>query len=38
MTVHAVIADPMKVHGTYRQGGRERIADLMELVGLKPST
>jgi peptide/nickel transport system ATP-binding protein/oligopeptide transport system ATP-binding protein len=36
MTVHAVIADPMKVHGTYKQGGRERIAELMELVGLKP--
>jgi len=36
MTVHAVIADPMKVHGTYKDGGRERIADLMELVGLKP--
>ena len=36
MTVHAIIADPMKVHGTYKDGGRERIAELMELVGLKP--
>ena len=36
MTVHAVIADPMRVHGTYRAGGKERIAELMELVGLKP--
>jgi peptide/nickel transport system ATP-binding protein/oligopeptide transport system ATP-binding protein len=36
MTVHAIIADPMRVHGTYRAGGKERIADLMELVGLKP--
>ncbi|HVM51699.1 MAG TPA: dipeptide ABC transporter ATP-binding protein [Acidimicrobiales bacterium] len=36
MTVHAVIADPMKVHGTYKEGGRERIAELLELVGLKP--
>ena len=36
MTVHAVIADPMRVHGTYRSGGKERIAELMELVGLKP--
>jgi oligopeptide/dipeptide ABC transporter ATP-binding protein len=36
MTVHAVIADPMRVHGTYRDGGKERIAELMELVGLKP--
>ena len=36
MTVHSIISDPMKVHGTYRSGGRERIAELMELVGLKP--
>ena len=36
MTIHAIIADPMKVHGTYRNGGRERIEELMELVGLKP--
>jgi oligopeptide/dipeptide ABC transporter ATP-binding protein len=36
MTIHSVIADPMKVHGTYKGGGKERIAELMELVGLKP--
>jgi oligopeptide/dipeptide ABC transporter ATP-binding protein len=36
MTIHAIIADPMKVHGTYRDGGRQRIEELMELVGLKP--
>jgi len=36
MTVHAIIADPMRVHGTYSTGGKERIAELMELVGLKP--
>jgi oligopeptide/dipeptide ABC transporter ATP-binding protein len=36
MTIHGIIADPMKVHGTYRQGGKERVKELMELVGLKP--
>ena len=36
MTVHGIIADPMKVHGTYREGGKERVKELMELVGLKP--
>jgi oligopeptide/dipeptide ABC transporter ATP-binding protein len=36
MTIHSVIADPMKVHDTYKGGGKERIAELMELVGLKP--
>src|SRR5205814_5090936 len=36
MTVHAIIADPMRVHGIYRQGGLKRIKDLMALVGLNP--
>jgi oligopeptide/dipeptide ABC transporter ATP-binding protein len=36
MTVHAIIADPMRVHGIYKQGGLKRIKDLMALVGLNP--
>jgi oligopeptide/dipeptide ABC transporter ATP-binding protein len=36
MTIHGIIADPMKVHGTYGDGGRERVKELMEIVGLKP--
>jgi len=36
LTVQAIIADPMKVHGLWRSGGRERVKELMELVGLNP--
>ena len=37
MTVRELIAEPLRVHGLYRKsGGRERIAELMALVGLNP--
>jgi oligopeptide/dipeptide ABC transporter ATP-binding protein len=36
MTVEAIISEPLRVHGRYRNGGRQRVKDLMELVGLKP--
>jgi peptide/nickel transport system ATP-binding protein/oligopeptide transport system ATP-binding protein len=36
MTVHGIIADPMRVHGAYRKGGKARIKELMALVGLNP--
>ncbi|MQA03909.1 MAG: dipeptide ABC transporter ATP-binding protein [Streptosporangiales bacterium] len=36
MTVHELIAEPLRTHGLYAKGGRRKIADLMELVGLKP--
>jgi ABC-type oligopeptide transport system ATPase subunit len=36
MTVHGIIADPMRVHGTYKSQGLRRVKELMELVGLKP--
>ena len=36
MTVQAILADPMKVHGQWRHGGKERAKELMELVGLNP--
>jgi oligopeptide/dipeptide ABC transporter ATP-binding protein len=36
MTVHAIIADPMRVHGIYKKGGLKRIKELMALVGLNP--
>jgi len=35
MTVREIIAEPLRVHGRYRQGGSDRIKDLMETVGLK---
>jgi peptide/nickel transport system ATP-binding protein/oligopeptide transport system ATP-binding protein len=36
MTVQAIISEPMKVHGIWREGGREKVKELMELVGLNP--
>ncbi|MBV8949967.1 MAG: dipeptide ABC transporter ATP-binding protein [Actinobacteria bacterium] len=36
MTVHAIISEPMRIHGVYQLGGRERVKSLMELVGLNP--
>ncbi|GAC1588146.1 MAG: dipeptide ABC transporter ATP-binding protein [Acidimicrobiales bacterium] len=36
MTVQAILADPMKVHGTWRNGGKARAKELMELVDLNP--
>jgi peptide/nickel transport system ATP-binding protein len=36
MTVNAIISDPLRVHGMYGAGGRERVRELMKLVGLNP--
>jgi peptide/nickel transport system ATP-binding protein/oligopeptide transport system ATP-binding protein len=36
MTVQAIIAEPMRVHGMWRQGGPAKVKDIMELVGLNP--
>lgn len=37
MTVREIIAEPLRVHGLYKErGGRKRIAELMEVVGLNP--
>jgi oligopeptide/dipeptide ABC transporter ATP-binding protein len=36
MTVQAIIAEPMRVHGMWRQGGSAKVKDIMELVGLNP--
>jgi oligopeptide/dipeptide ABC transporter ATP-binding protein len=35
MTVQGIVSEPMRIHGTYRDGGKERVKDLMERVGLK---
>jgi peptide/nickel transport system ATP-binding protein/oligopeptide transport system ATP-binding protein len=38
MTVHDLIAEPMRVHGLYSAaGGRDRVAQLMQIVGLRPA-
>ena len=36
MTVNAIIADPLRVHGLYGKTGRQRVRDLLTLVGLNP--
>jgi oligopeptide/dipeptide ABC transporter ATP-binding protein len=36
MTVASIIGEPMIIHKTFRKGGRTRVRELMELVGLNP--
>jgi peptide/nickel transport system ATP-binding protein/oligopeptide transport system ATP-binding protein len=36
MTVQAIIAEPMRIHGRWRGGGRAKVKEFMELVGLNP--
>ena len=36
LPVNDIVADPMKVHHRYSDGGRERVAELLRLVGLNP--
>jgi peptide/nickel transport system ATP-binding protein/oligopeptide transport system ATP-binding protein len=36
MTVQSIIAEPMRVHGTWRGEGLGRVKDLMTTVGLNP--
>ncbi|SEF18460.1 ABC transporter ATP-binding protein [Jiangella alba] len=36
MTVHDIVAEPLRVQGRYRNGGADRVAELLDLVGLQP--
>jgi oligopeptide/dipeptide ABC transporter ATP-binding protein len=36
MTVGASIAEPLRIHGLYRKGGRARVRELMSMVELDP--
>jgi oligopeptide/dipeptide ABC transporter ATP-binding protein len=36
MPVNDIIAEPLKVHGQFRDGGKARVAEMLELVGLNP--
>ena len=36
MTVHDIIAEPLRIQGRYRRGGADRVAALLDLVGLSP--
>ena len=36
MTVQGIVAEPLKVHGRWKEGGTAKVKDLMGLVGLNP--
>ena len=36
MTVHDLVAEPLRIQGLYKDGGRDRVAELLETVGLQP--
>ncbi|MCE7080830.1 ABC transporter ATP-binding protein [Streptomyces sp. ST2-7A] len=36
LPVNDIIAEPLKVHGRWRKGGKDRVAELLTLVGLSP--
>jgi len=36
MTVREIIAEPLKIHGMYDDGGEDRVAELLRLVQLSP--
>jgi peptide/nickel transport system ATP-binding protein/oligopeptide transport system ATP-binding protein len=36
VTVERTLAEPLKVHGKWDGSGRDRVADIMQLVGLRP--
>src|SRR5258706_3247069 len=36
MTVGSVIAEPLHIHGLWAMSGKDRVAELLRLVGLAP--
>jgi len=36
LPVNDIIAEPLKIHGLYEHTGKERVAELLRLVGLNP--
>ena len=36
MTVQAIISEPMRIHGSWADQGKERVKELMATVGLNP--
>ncbi|CAN5624843.1 dipeptide ABC transporter ATP-binding protein [soil metagenome] len=37
MTVGALVAEPLRIHGRYRDGGARRVAEMLERVHLDPA-
>ncbi len=36
MPINEIIAEPLRIHGRYDDGGRQQVQDLLRTVGLKP--
>ena len=36
MTVHDIVAEPLRVQDRYRDGGGDRVGELLDMVGLRP--
>jgi peptide/nickel transport system ATP-binding protein/oligopeptide transport system ATP-binding protein len=36
MTVREIVAEPLRIHGVYDEGGEDRVAELLRLVQLSP--
>jgi oligopeptide/dipeptide ABC transporter ATP-binding protein len=36
MTVHDLVAEPLRIQGLYKTGGRARVEELLSMVGLQP--
>ncbi|WP_181780801.1 ABC transporter ATP-binding protein [Pseudonocardia pini] len=36
LPVNEIIAEPLRIHGLYSDGGRDKVRQLMQTVGLKP--
>lgn len=34
--VNEIVAEPLRIHGRYRDGGRDRVRELLRTVGLRP--
>jgi oligopeptide/dipeptide ABC transporter ATP-binding protein len=36
MPVSSIVSEPLRIHGLWRDGGKERVAELLQTVGLNP--
>jgi oligopeptide transport system ATP-binding protein len=36
MTIFEIIAEPLRIHGLFSDGGRQKVRDLLKVVGLNP--
>ena len=36
ITVHEIVAEPLRIHGRYDAGGKDEVRELLRLVGLNP--